>query len=61
MDHEEEATFENSRATRQKEKEPGFLMTVEPPKLPWRLYVKEKEISLLFKSLLFWSFCGNEI
>lgn len=43
--HEEEATFEDQRATGQKE--PGSLMTVEPPKLPRRLYVKEKERSPL--------------
>lgn len=35
-------------------------MTVEPPNLLWRLYVKEKEMCPLFKSLLFfWRFYGG--
>ena len=34
-------------------------MTVAPPNLPWRLYVKEKEAFPLLKLLLFWSFYGD--
>lgn len=49
LHHEEEAALEDNRATGQKE--PRFLMTLEPPKLSRRLYMKEKETSPLLKSL----------